>query len=209
MLAEEHIRGGRLVAIVRVAGITERSAPELAETLVAAGVRALEFTFGAGDALGAARAARAAVGDRAAVGVGTVLEPEQVDRAADHGAQFVVSPDVSTAVIGRAAARGLLALPGAFTPTEVVRAIRAGARMVKLFPAQPPGVGYLRTLRGPLPDVPFVPTGGIGIEDVPQYLAAGAVAVALGSALVRSADELDQVRRRARRAVELAALQRR
>jgi 2-dehydro-3-deoxyphosphogluconate aldolase / (4S)-4-hydroxy-2-oxoglutarate aldolase len=110
-------------------------------------------------------------------------------------------------VIEEAGRRGALALPGAFTATEVLRATAAGAPAVKVFPAGPVGAGYVKALRGPLPDVPLVPTGGIELEDVAPFLTAGAVAVGLGGCLVRSGDPSDGLAERAvliRAAVEAA-----
>lgn len=185
-VAESGIRDGRLIAIVRVPRLDDSLAAELTSTLVDAGVRALEFTLDSVGALPAISVARDVAGSRATIGAGTVLDAAQVERAAAAGAQFVVSPDVSPAVIARTLELGLLSLPGALTATEVRLAVTSGAHMVKLFPAMPGGVGYLRALRGPLSDVAFVPTGGVRVEDVPGFLDAGAVAVALGSALVSS-----------------------
>ena len=204
MTAEEHVRAGRLVAIIRVPRLSPDDAVAMTEILVGAGVRALEFTLTSSGALPAVTAAAAAAGDRAAVGAGTVLSEDDVRAAADAGAQFVVSPNVSPAVIQRAGDLGLLALPGAYTATEVLTATDSGARLVKLFPAQPAGIPYLRALQGPLPDVGFVPTGGVGLADIAGFLGAGAVAVALGSSLVRSTDDLDELRARALQAAEAA-----
>ncbi|MDI6908201.1 bifunctional 4-hydroxy-2-oxoglutarate aldolase/2-dehydro-3-deoxy-phosphogluconate aldolase [Nocardioides sp.] len=204
MSAEEHVRAGRLVAIIRVPRLTPDDAIALTEVLVDSGVRALEFTLTSRGALAAVAAAVATAKDRATVGAGTVLAEDDVRAAADAGAQFVVSPNVSPPVIRRAEELGLLALPGAYTPTEILTAVDSGARLVKLFPAQPAGVTYLRALLGPLPDVGFVPTGGVGLADVPGFLEAGAVAVALGSSLVKSTGDLDGLRLRARGAVQAA-----
>ncbi len=204
MNAEQHVREGRLVAIIRVPELTRASAAAMTEVLVEEGVRALEFTLTSAGALEAITAAVEVAGDRAAVGVGTVLYEEQVVAAAAAGAQVTVSPHVSPAVIAASHDRGLLALPGAFTATEIQLAVDSGARMVKLFPAQPAGIPYLKALRGPLDQVAFVPTGGVGIDDIGPFLSAGAVAVALGSSLVQSTDDLDGLRTRARAAVTAA-----
>jgi 2-dehydro-3-deoxyphosphogluconate aldolase/(4S)-4-hydroxy-2-oxoglutarate aldolase len=204
--AESAIRKGRIVAIVRLPHLSAHSARQLTATLVEAGVTALEFTLTTQNALEAIAAARQEAGDRAVVGAGTVLSVEQVERAADAGAQLVVSPDVNVQVVRAAARLGLLSLPGAFTASEVCRAVDAGATMVKLFPAGPNGVEYLKALRGPLPDVPFVPTGGVDVEAIPDFISTGAVAVGLGSALVSSAGDLSGLAARARRAVRLAGV---
>lgn len=205
MNAEEHVRAGRLIAIIRVPSLTPDSAAALTEVLVDAGVRALEFTLTSKGALEAVAAAAEEARGRAAVGAGTVLREDQVTAVAEAGGQFVVSPNVSPAVIGRANDLGLAPLPGAFTPTEVQLAVESGARLVKLFPAQPAGVAYLKALRGPLDQVSFIPTGGIGLDDIGAFLNAGAVAVGQGSSLVSSTDGLVGLRVRARSAVQAAA----
>jgi 2-dehydro-3-deoxyphosphogluconate aldolase/(4S)-4-hydroxy-2-oxoglutarate aldolase len=145
------------------------------------------------------------------VGAGTVVSPAQVDACVDAGASFVVSPGVVEPVIERARELGVDVLPGAFTPSEVLRARALGAVAVKLFPASTGGPSHVRALRGPLPDVPLVPTGGIGVEDVTSYLEAGASCVGLGGALVgaaapTSAAEVQAISARAAAAVAAAAL---
>lgn len=202
--AEQAIRAGRIVAIVRLPRLDMAAATALTETLVGSGVTAMEFTLTTENALRAVTAARAVAGAHAVIGAGTVLSVREVEEAADAGAQFIVSPDVNVDVIEATARRGMLSLPGAYTATEVRRAVDAGAAMVKLFPAGPGGVEYLKALRGPLPDVAFVPTGGIDVTSVADFIGAGAVAVALGSGLVSSADDLSGLAARARRAVESA-----
>lgn len=177
---------GPAVAILR--GGTGEHVEAVVDTLVGAGVRAIELTTNTprwreGTAWTARR-----FGDGVSVGVGTVLDPEQVDEAADLGASFVVSPHLDPAIGARAHERGLGWYPGAATPTEIVRAWRLGARAVKVFPAaQLGGPAYLRQVLAPLDFVDVVPTGGIGVDDAADYLAAGAVAVGLGSPLVGDA----------------------
>jgi predicted metal-dependent phosphotriesterase family hydrolase len=123
------------------------------------------------------------------LGAGTVLEPETAHAAIDAGASYLVSPTVGLDVIERARRRGVAALPGAFTPTEILRAWRAGADAVKLFPASVGGPAYLRAVKAPLAEVPLVPTGGVGLEEIGRYLYAGALAVGLGGPLVGDAGE--------------------
>jgi 2-dehydro-3-deoxyphosphogluconate aldolase/(4S)-4-hydroxy-2-oxoglutarate aldolase len=149
-------------------------------------------------------------GTGAEVGVGTVRRPEDVDAAADAGATFVVAPNTDEAVGERAAQRGLGWFPGAFTPTEIGRAWDLGATAVKVFPAgSAGGPRYLREVRAPLDDVLLVPTGGVGVDDVPGYLQAGAVAVGMGSPLIGRAleddEELAQLGERARAALDAVA----
>jgi 2-dehydro-3-deoxyphosphogluconate aldolase/(4S)-4-hydroxy-2-oxoglutarate aldolase len=174
------------------------------EALARGGVEAIELTIDTPGALAAVSEAAAA---GRTVGVGTVLTADQVRASADAGARFVVSPALVPEVIEVALELGVEPLPGVFTATELVQALAVGTRAVKLFPASAGGPGYLRALRGPFPSMPIVPTGGVRIDEIGDYLAAGAAAVALGSELVgRSAptsdDELEQIASRAARAVQ-------
>jgi 2-dehydro-3-deoxyphosphogluconate aldolase/(4S)-4-hydroxy-2-oxoglutarate aldolase len=147
------------------------------------------------------RRARASLGDAALLGAGTVITAADADGAASAGASYLVTPAVSEAV---AAGRrlGLPVVAGALTPTEVVAAMTSGATAIKLFPASLGGVPYLRALRDPFPEVPFVPVGGVDGAAATAYLAAGAVAVGVGSPLVgdaASGGNLDELRARVRR----------
>ena len=159
------------------------------EALARGGIELLEITI---DTPGALAAVEQAAADGRSVGVGTVVSADQVTAAAAAGARFVVSPGLSVAVVERALELGLEPIPGFLTATELTAAQSAGARVVKLFPASGVGPGYVRALRGPFPDARIVPTGGIGIDDIPAYLGAGAAAVALGGELVgRAAPRTD------------------
>jgi Entner-Doudoroff aldolase len=198
----EAIRGGRLVPILRLRD--HGHAVEVAETLVAAGVRTLELTLGEASAPKAIEKVVEAVGDRIPVGAGTVLDPDAARQVAALGAEFCVSPHFDPAVVEAALAAGLVPIPGTFTASEITAARAAGAPLVKLFPAGAVGPGYLKALLGPFPDLAAIPTGGIGVEEVPRWLAAGAVAVGLGSDLVPASGDLDGLAERARHAVELA-----
>jgi len=171
----------RLLAIVR--GDDPGAALDTVLSLSRLGVGAVEVSLTTGDALGVIARARAELGSGALLGAGTVLTPADAERAAAAGAGFAVTPGVTSAL---AACRdlGLPVLAGALTPTEVVAALDAGAAAVKLFPASMGGVSYLRALRAPFPDVPFVPVGGVDEAAVRGYLAAGATAVGVGSPLI-------------------------
>ena len=193
---------GALIAIVRYR--TAGGIDDAMDALADAGVPVLEVTLDTPDALAAIdRAARAGH----VVGAGTVRTADEVRAAADAGARFVASPWLVTPVIDAADEVGLEAMPGVLTPSELARALDAGARTVKLFPAGPVGgPAYLRALRGPFPDVPIVPTGGIAVAEVGDYLAAGATSVGLGASLVGAAPpandaELEALGARARAAV--------
>ena len=148
----------------------------------------------------------AALAEGLSAGVGTVTTLAQLDDAADAGARFMVSPGLDVELVRAARERDMEPLPGVSTATEILAAQRAGVRLFKLFPAGALGLDYLRQLRGPFPDLDFVPTGGIGIDAVADWLDAGAFAVAIGSDLVgRAAPASDadraELTQRTRRAV--------
>jgi len=172
----------RLVAIIRLRH--EAPLARVAEALVAGGIRALEFTLTSPGAVPAITACRARLGNDVIVGAGTVLDAEEARRCLDAGAQFLVSPGFDPAVVALARERGALAMPGALTPTEIVTAWRAGADVVKVFPARAFGPRYIADLLAPLPQIPLMPTGGVDETNVADYLRAGAVGVAVGGRLV-------------------------
>lgn len=148
--------------------------------------------------------AYARVGDVATIGAGTVLLEEQVLQAAGAGASFCVSPNVDPHVTAAAHVAGILPVPGAFTATEIALAIRSESRLIKLYPAVPPGPSYLAALRGPFPNVAFAPTGGLDFDDIPSFVQAGAAVIGLGSSLIRDGST-HGLRERARRAVSIVA----
>lgn len=159
------------------------------EALLRGGIDLVEVTI---DTPGALEAVERAAGDGAAIGVGTVTTADQVRAAAAAGARFVVSPGFVAEMVETALELGVEPVPGVFTPTEILAARAAGARVLKLFPASHGGPLYVRSLRGPFPDVPLVVTGGVRPEEVGEYFDAGATVVALGSELVgRSAPTSD------------------
>ncbi|MEU0456530.1 bifunctional 4-hydroxy-2-oxoglutarate aldolase/2-dehydro-3-deoxy-phosphogluconate aldolase [Streptomyces sp. NPDC006129] len=176
----------RVMAILRSADAS--GLPAVARTLAEAGITCLEVTLTTAGALDALARIRAELGPDVAVGAGTVLTGDQARDAVAAGAEFLVAPVVDTAVVRNAADRGIPCYPGAWTPTEVWQAWRAGAAAVKLFPASTGGPGHLRQLRAPLPEIPLVAVGGVGIDEARQYLEAGARAVGIGSPLLRGAD---------------------
>jgi 2-dehydro-3-deoxyphosphogluconate aldolase / (4S)-4-hydroxy-2-oxoglutarate aldolase len=177
------------------------------EALARGGVRVVEVTVdtpGAWDAI-----KRAAERPGLVVGAGTVTEVEQVELVAALGGQFVVSPGFDPDIVAAALERDLEPLPGVATGTEVLAARRAGAEFFKLFPAGALGVDYLAQLRGPFGRESFVPTGGIPLARVGDWLAAGACAVALGGELAgraapASEEEFEAMAERARGAMSLA-----
>jgi 2-dehydro-3-deoxyphosphogluconate aldolase / (4S)-4-hydroxy-2-oxoglutarate aldolase len=179
---------GGVVAIAR--RVSAATAPTIAAALADGGVRAFEITLNdpETEALRAVEAvARAGVGGAhgpLAIGAGTILSLDAAERAVAAGATFLVMPHTDPAIVAWAAERGIPALPGAATPTEVLAGWRAGASAIKVFPASSLGASFVRELRGPLPDIPFVPTGGVSAANAGEFIAAGAIAVGLGSWLV-------------------------
>jgi 2-dehydro-3-deoxyphosphogluconate aldolase/(4S)-4-hydroxy-2-oxoglutarate aldolase len=172
-------------------------AVEVAHALAAAGIPALEITIDSPGALDVIRTLRAQLAGTA-VGVGTVLEARDVEAAAQAGAQFVVSPNVDEAVITASVAAGIPALPGAATATEAMRAWRARATLVKLFPvAAAGGPALIHAIREPLPMIPLVAVGGVDGANARAYLDAGASAVGIGSWLSAAGDSAEAGRRAA------------
>lgn len=178
MDAFEAIKVDRAVAVIRAERVADPVA--LANALADSGIRAVEFTFTIPDVLAAIEAAAAS---GALVGAGTVLSAEQARAAIDAGARFVVSPACVPELAEPCREAGVPFFMGAMTPTEVVGAIKAAATAVKLFPARLGGPAYLRDLRGPFPDVAFLPSGGVDERNARDFLEAGAVAVYAGSSL--------------------------
>jgi 2-dehydro-3-deoxyphosphogluconate aldolase / (4S)-4-hydroxy-2-oxoglutarate aldolase len=176
------IEKGRVIAIMR--GDFGGGGEEIAAAIVEAGITAVEVTLNSPNAMGAIERLAERFGISTAVGAGTVLSSEDVKRAADVGAQFIVSPNRDLKVIETTKRLGLVSLPGCFTPSEIVEAIGAGADAAKLFPAVSLGVNFVKSLRGPFPDVRVVPTGGVTPDAAREYLAAGAWAVGAGSELI-------------------------
>lgn len=190
----------RVVAILRAEDASRAEA--VVEVLLANGIRSVELTLTTKGALEVVERLAAALPAGADLGMGTVLTADDVDRAVDAGARFVVSPSIVPAVVEAAVRHGIASYPGALTPTEIHTAWAAGASAVKLFPGGSLGPDYLKAVRGPLPDIPLVPTGGIAIDAVGAWLDAGAVAVGLGGPLIGDAmapdGDLDGLAERAR-----------
>jgi 2-dehydro-3-deoxyphosphogluconate aldolase / (4S)-4-hydroxy-2-oxoglutarate aldolase len=174
----------RTLAIVR--GTDRDAALSTVLTLAEEGITAAEVSLTTPGALWVIEQARRELGPHATLGAGTVLTGDDAARAADAGASFLVTPGLGED-LRRGAELDLPLLAGALTPSEVIAATESGALAVKLFPASLGGAGYLKALRDPFPTVPFVPVGGIDAASALAYLAAGAVAVGVGSPLVGDA----------------------
>jgi 2-dehydro-3-deoxyphosphogluconate aldolase/(4S)-4-hydroxy-2-oxoglutarate aldolase len=197
-VTEAIVRSG-VVAILRAP--TADAFGAVSDVLVAAGITAIEVTLTSRGALNALAGLHRQLPPGVAVGAGTVLSLDDAKAAVDAGATFLVSPVHLPALDGFP----VPVYPGAFTPTEIFTAARGGAPLVKLFPASAVGPRFLRDLRGPLPDIRIMPTGGIEIADVATWLSAGAAAVGLGGPLIGDAatgGSLTDLAGRARRAVD-------
>ncbi|QDU19650.1 bifunctional 4-hydroxy-2-oxoglutarate aldolase/2-dehydro-3-deoxy-phosphogluconate aldolase [Urbifossiella limnaea] len=160
---------------------------EVVRALADGGVTVAEVTFTVPNAVDVIREAKRQLGDRVLLGAGTVLDPETCRAAFLAGAEFVVSPAVNVDVIRMCRRYDKLVMPGAFTPTEVLTAWEAGADIVKVFPADVVGPAFFRALRGPLPQVKLMPTGGVDLTTAVEFLKAGAVCLGVGSQLVEPA----------------------
>jgi len=196
-----------VVAVVRA-----RSSEQLidvAEALRAGGVDCIEITMTTPNALEVIRRCREAMGDRALIGVGSVLSAEVARAAIAAGAQYVVSPVFKTEVIAAAHAADLPCVPGALTPTEILLATDAGADIVKVFPGGQFGPSYLKDLLAPMPHLKLSPTGGVDLNTAAEWIACGAVTLGIGSALVTkdalATGNLGEIERLARRYVEIVA----
>lgn len=192
------IRTDRVVAVIRAPHVADPAG--LARTLAEAGIRSVEFTF---TIPGVLDAIRAAAESGATIGAGSLITLSQAGSAIDAGAHFLVSPALRPALVK--AAGDIPVILGAWTPTEIVLAVEAGAAAVKLFPARVGGPSYVSDLLGPLPDLPLIPSGGIDERSAPEFLRAGALAVYAGSKLaspeaVMTGDH-DEIAKRARRFV--------
>ncbi len=194
-----------IVAIIRSDSPDQLT--DVAEALYEGGINVIEVTFTVPNVLDILSAVRKRLGDKILLGAGTVLDAESARAAILAGAEFVVSPILNLSVIQLAHRYDCLVMPGAYTPTEIVQAWEAGADIVKVFPASVGGPSYIKALRGPLPQIRLLPTGGVNLETLPDFLKAGACAVGLGGSLVeqqalRSGD-LDRIRTLAQKYVEL------
>jgi 2-dehydro-3-deoxyphosphogluconate aldolase/(4S)-4-hydroxy-2-oxoglutarate aldolase len=199
MTSLEQILRYKIVAILR--GCEPERVPDIVAALADGGVRLLEITLNSPGALDLIRRVSQTMGDRLLVGAGTVLTPAEAEMAIDAGARFILSPSLDIETIQVTIELGAVSVPGAFTATEILAAWRNGADIVKVFPASV-GASYLRDIRGPLPQIRLMPTGGVNLGNIREFRAAGAVAYGIGSALVPAGQEttteaLDALRQRA------------
>src|SRR6478752_7344199 len=177
------------IETIGIVPVVRAPSPELAllasEAILAGGISVFEITMTIPDAPAVIRALRTRLGGKALIGAGTVLDAADARSCIEAGAEFIVGPGFDPAVIAAAHEADIPAMPGALTPTEVIAAWKAGADVVKIFPASAMGgASYLKALKGPLPQVKLMPTGGVNVNTAKDFLAAGAVALGVGSELV-------------------------
>ena len=203
-----HILEHKVVAIVR--GANPPDLLRIAEALHAGGVRLMEVTLNSPGALASIEEISRAMDGKLLVGAGTVLDPETARAALLAGAKYIISPTLNKKTIRMAKRYGAVSIPGAYTATEILQAYECGGDIIKVFPASAGGPGYFKDIAGPLPFIPLMPTGGVSLDNIKGFAAAGAAAFGLGSALVDTSrpvtDEyLAQLTARARQFVAGAA----
>ena len=172
----------KIIAILR--GVHPDRVVPIIEALFEGGIRAVEITLNSVDAYKVIKQVSNKMQEKMLVGAGTVLDASSALKVIDVGAQFIISPSLDLETIRVTKGKGIISIPGAFTPTEIVTAHKAGADIVKVFPASDPK--YIKDLRGPLSHIPLMPTGGVSLENIKAFHKAGAVAFGIGTALVDS-----------------------
>lgn len=211
---ESIVRERKIIAIIR--GFAPDTCLRLAEAYASGGIALVEVTFNQKepetwkDTARAIRAIRERFMPSVRVGAGTVLTEEQLSMCEDAGGEYMITPNVNVALIRECVRRGLVAMPGALTPTEAVEAHEAGAGFVKIFPAATFGAGYVKALIAPLSHIPFLAVGGIGLDNVAEFLKAGCVGAGVGGNLTNrewiAAGEWNKIADVARQLVERTSL---
>jgi len=203
----QRIEEEKIIAIIRAQ--SSQALMEAVEALKQGGIHCIEVTMTTPGALGILEEVRKHMDD-VLFGAGTVLDPETARLCIASGAQFLVTPSLNERVIEMAHRYDVPIIPGALTPTEILRAWESGAEVVKVFPASSLGPSYIRELKGPFPQIKLCPTGGVNLENVADFLRAGASCVGVGGSLVRKDliegkewEELTDLARRFKEAVRL------
>lgn len=201
----QHVLDSGIVAVIRAD--SGETLADVAEALLAGGVEVMEVTFTVPDAVEVIKEVKRRIGDRILLGAGTVLDSETARTAILAGAEFIVSPSTDVKVIEMCKRYDKIVTPGVFTPTEVVTAWQAGADIVKVFPADIGGPSHLKALKGPLPQVKIMPTGGVDLTTAEDFLKAGACALGVGGALVEKdaveRGDMDRITSLAKQYVEI------
>ena len=206
----EAIIASGIVAVVRVNSAQE--AVEVCRAIAKGGVKPIEVTMTVPGAIDAIKELKSIMKEEVILGAGTVLDSETARAVILAGAEFIVSPTLNLGVIEVCRRYSKIVIPGTFTPTEILTAWEAGADIVKVFPATVGGPKYLKDILGPLPQIRLMPTGGVSLENTPDFIKAGAVAVAAGTSLVSKAalkeKRYDVITETARRFVEAVKIAR-
>lgn len=207
---EKAVRDGRIIAIIR--GFAPDVCLRLAEAYEKGGIRLVEVTFNQKspeswkDTVVAISAIREQFAGSVRVGAGTVLTEEQLSMCEQAGGEYMITPNVNTALIRECVRRGMVAMPGTLTPSEAVTAYDAGASFVKIFPAGSLGPGYVKAIMAPLSHIPFLAVGGVGPDNVADFIKAGCVGAGVGGNLTNkewiAAGEWDKIADVARQLVE-------
>jgi 2-dehydro-3-deoxyphosphogluconate aldolase/(4S)-4-hydroxy-2-oxoglutarate aldolase len=177
-----HVLDCGIVAVIRSSD--SQQLVEVARALADGGVTVVEITMSVPNALEVLGRVRQSLGDRLLLGAGTVLDPETARAALLAGAEYIVAPTLNLEVIRLCQRYDKLVMPGAFTPTEILTAWEAGADIVKVFPADVVGPAFFKALRGPLPQIRLMPTGGVDVKTAADFLKAGACCLGIGGQLV-------------------------
>jgi len=200
----DHILSTGVVAVIRMKD-TQRL-KRVIEAIRLGGVKSIEITMTVPGAVQIIANLVKTVPDDVLVGAGTVTDVETANKVIDAGAKFVVGPILNVDIIKLCNQRGVVIMPGCYTPTEIFTAWKAGADIIKVFPATSLGPKYFKDIRGPFPDLRLLPTGGVSVDNVGEWIAAGAVAVGIGSDLLdkKAIDEerYEVLTERAKRMVE-------
>jgi 2-dehydro-3-deoxyphosphogluconate aldolase / (4S)-4-hydroxy-2-oxoglutarate aldolase len=170
-----------LLAVIR--GPSAELTVKMVDALIEGGVKGIEITYSTPDAESVVRILHEKHGNDIVIGLGTLTRPDQVQSAKSAGAEYLVSPISEPSLVKAMVASDLLVMAGALTPTEVFQVFQLGSDVVKIFPGSVTGPSYLKALHGPFPQIPLMPTGGVSLSNIPEWFAAGAVAVGVGSEL--------------------------
>jgi len=180
----------KIIAIIRGSKATD--VLSIANALNKGGIKILEVTMNSPKALSVIERLTCEFGDELIVGAGTVLDSQTARSALLAGAKFILSPTVDAETIKMAKRYGAVSIPGAFTPTEILKAYECGGDIIKVFPVSCVGPGYIKDIKGPLEQIPLLATGGINLDNISTYLKCGSAGVGLGSSLVNAKFEVNE-----------------
>lgn len=206
----EQVKQSKIIAIVR--GIDGDKIIDTANALKAGGIKMIEVTFnqssptGNEDTFNAIKAISDAMGDEISVGAGTVMTVEQVELAVKAGAKYIISPNFDKDVVAKTVELGVAPMPGVFTPTEIVDAYKAGAVAAKIFPIGVLGIPYIKAISAPISHIPMIAVGGVDLDNIDEFMSAGAIGAGIGSCLVNknliNAGKFDELTQLAKSFVE-------